>query len=171
MTKDVPKKETESILRNHVWASVGVSLIPVPFADFAGLTLIQFNMLRKLSRAYGIPFSRRPDKNTLSAWIASFADNAVFSVLRKAAIPAVSASLTASVTKIVPGIGQAAGVITMPVVSGAFTYAIGKVFIQHFASGETFLTFDPEKVKNYYAEMFEEGKKVAAEISKERNDT
>jgi len=59
----------------------------------------------------------------------------------------------------------------MPVVSGAFTYAIGKVFIQHFASGETFLTFDPEKVRDYYTEMFEEGKKVAAEISKERNDT
>ena len=45
------------------------------------------------------------------------------------------------------------------------TYAVGKVFIQHFESGETFLTFYPEKVKAYYAEMFEEGKKAAEAVA------
>ena len=38
----------------------------------------------------------------------------------------------------------------MPVIAGA-AYAVGKVFIQHFASGGTFLTFDPEKVRAHYA--------------------
>jgi len=38
----------------------------------------------------------------------------------------------------------------MPIVAGAATYAIGKVFVRHFASGGTFLTFNPEKVKDYY---------------------
>ncbi|MCP4106117.1 MAG: hypothetical protein GY749_11350 [Desulfobacteraceae bacterium] len=51
----------------------------------------------------------------------------------------------------------------MPVAASASTYALGKIFIQHFASGGTFLTFDPEKVKAYYAEMFEDGKKVAGQ--------
>ncbi|QTA87808.1 YcjF family protein [Desulfonema magnum] len=174
MTKHISKEDIDSILRYHVWASMGVSLIPLPLADFAGLTLVQFNMLRKISKAYGIPFIRKPDKNTLSSWIAvlaSFADDAAFAAIRTTALPAVSVSLSASVAKFVPGIGQTAGVITMPMISGAFTYAIGKVFIQHFASGGTFLTFDPEKVKDYYAEMFEEGKKVAVEIRKERKKT
>jgi len=31
--------------------------------------------------------------------------------------------------------------------SGAYAWALGKVFIQHFQSGGTFLDFDAEKVK------------------------
>ncbi len=58
----------------------------------------------------------------------------------------------------------------MPILCGAATYATGKVFIQHFASGGTFLTFDPAKVKAHYAQMFEEGKKVSSKIRKERKE-
>ena len=88
---------------------------------------------------------------------------AVF-VITSVTLPSASTTLAASAAKAVPVIGQTAGVIGMPIVSGAATYAMGKVFIQHFASGGTFLTFNPEKVRNYYAEMFREGEKVAADI-------
>ncbi len=88
---------------------------------------------------------------------------AVF-VITSVTLPSASTTLAASAAKAVPVIGQTAGVIAMPIVSGAATYAMGKVFIQHFASGGTFLTFNPEKVRNYYAEMFREGEKVAADI-------
>jgi hypothetical protein len=50
----------------------------------------------------------------------------------------------------------------MPVVAGGATYAIGKVFIQHFESGGTFLTFDPKAVKEFYAEQLKEGNSIAA---------
>ena len=40
-------------------------------------------------------------------------------------------------------------------------YAMGQLFVQHFESGGTFLTFDPEKVRGHYAELFEEGKELA----------
>jgi hypothetical protein len=40
---------------------------------------------------------------------------------------------------------------------------MGKVFIQHFESGGTFLTFDPQQVRDYYAQQFEKGKE---EVSK-----
>ena len=68
----------------------------------------------------------------------------------------------------IPVLGQTAGVITMPIVAGATTYAIGKIFVQHFASGGTFLTFDPDKVKAYYTELLQEGQQVASEMKKER---
>ncbi len=74
---------------------------------------------------------------------------------------AVEPVLLASVVKFIPVIGETAGVVAMPILAGATTYAVGKVFVQHFASGGTLLTFDPDKVKEYYAQMFEEGKKVA----------
>ena len=50
----------------------------------------------------------------------------------------------------------------MPALAGASTYAVGKVFVQHFESGGTFLNFDPEDVRDYYAEQFEKGKAAAA---------
>jgi len=37
-------------------------------------------------------------------------------------------------------------------IHAASTYAIGKVFLQHFESRNTMLTSDPEKVRVYYAE-------------------
>lgn len=151
---EVSQTETDRILRHHVWAAMGLGLIPLPLADMAGLTLVQINLLRKLSKRYGIPFSKGAVKNILSA-------------LFGGVFPAsVSGPLAASLTKFIPAAGQTAGVMTMPVIAGATTYALGKVFIQHFASGGTFLTFDPEKVKAYYREMFEEGKKVAADMRK-----
>jgi uncharacterized protein (DUF697 family) len=73
-----------------------------------------------------------------------------------------------SLIKAIPVIGQIAGLFSAPILYGASTYATGKVYNQHFASGGTFLTFDPEKVKDYYTKMFEEGKKVAADIKNER---
>ena len=40
------------------------------------------------------------------------------------------------------GVGTVIGALTMPVVSAGATYVIGKVFIQHFASGGTLLDFN-----------------------------
>ncbi len=51
--------------------------------------------------------------------------------------------------------------------SGASTYAIYKVFIQHFESGGTFLDLDPSKVKSYFSEQFTKGKAVAADLKKD----
>jgi len=54
----------------------------------------------------------------------------------------------------------------LPAVAGASTYAVGQVFIQHFESGGTFLDFDPEKVKGYFAEQFEKGKLAVGDLKK-----
>ena len=47
-----------------------------------------------------------------------------------------------SLIKGVPAIGWAVGAVTMPALSAGATYVIGKVFIQHFASGGTLLDFN-----------------------------
>jgi hypothetical protein len=49
-------------------------------------------------------------------------------------------------------------------VSGASTYAIYKVFVQHFESGGTFLDLEPAKVKSYFSEQFAKGKKFAMDL-------
>jgi uncharacterized protein (DUF697 family) len=145
------KADADKVLRNHIIGSMGVGLIPVPLVDFVALTGIQLNMLRRLAKEYGVPFSKDKVKNTLA------------SLLGSGLSISVSGGMT-SLVKSIPVIGQTAGALAMPVLAGATTYAVGKVFIQHFASGGTFLDFDPEKVKDYYAEMFKEGEKVASEM-------
>ena len=49
----------------------------------------------------------------------------------------------------VPGIGWAVGALSMPVLSAGATYVIGKVFIQHFASGGTLLDFNPPDYREF----------------------
>jgi hypothetical protein len=58
--------------------------------------------------------------------------------------------------------GAILGAVTLPFFAGAATYAIGKVFMQHFASGGTFLDFDPDKVRGYFREQFGKGKATMA---------
>jgi Uncharacterized protein/domain associated with GTPases len=55
----VPREETDKIIRQHMWSSMGVSLIPIPLIDFTAITVIQFNMIRKLSRQYGVPLIKK----------------------------------------------------------------------------------------------------------------
>lgn len=141
------------LLRQHVWGAMGVGLIPFPITDIVGLMAIHLNLLRKLAQRYHVPFKKDVAKNIITSLVTS--------TLPVALTPAV----VLSVAKIIPGLGQTAGVLTLPLLGGASTYALGKVFIQHFASGGTFLTFDPEQVKAYYQQMFEEGKQVVSEMS------
>jgi len=146
--------DLDKLIRHHVYYAMGVGLIPVPLADFAGLTGIQINLLRKIAKAYDIPFFKDSVKNILSSLVGGV-------------LPlAIATPLAASISKFLPVMGQTVGVVTMPILSGATTYALGKVFIQHFASGGTFLTFDPEKVKSFYKDMLKEGENVAADIKK-----
>ena len=156
VVRDVPKEELDKTIRHHVWGAMGVSLVPIPLVDLAALTGVQINLVRVLAKQYEIPFLKDTVKNILSVLIGS------------ATPVAVGVPLAASLAKFIPFLGEAIGVITMPIVAGASTYAVGKVFIQHFASGGTFLTFNPEKVKAYYAEMFKEGEKVTTEMKKEK---
>lgn len=157
VVKDVPKAELDQMIRQHIYAAIGVSLVPIPLVDLVGLTGVQLNLLRVLAKKYDIPFLKDTVKQILSVLVGS------------ATPVAVGVPLAASLAKFIPFLGETVAVITMPVVAGASTYAIGKVFIQHFASGGTFLTFNPEKVKAYYAEMFEEGEKVAVEVKKDKD--
>jgi uncharacterized protein (DUF697 family) len=150
--------EMEKVIMHHVWASIGIGLVPIPAVDMVALTATQLNLVRKIAKLYEVPFLQDKVKNIIGSLIGS--------VLPSATGPA----LAASITKSVPIIGWTAGAITMPAIAGASTYALGKVFVQHFGTGGTFLTFDPEKAKKYYAEMFKEGKGVANEAEKVAED-
>ncbi len=121
--------------RFALWSGAA-GLLPIPFVDVAAVGGLQLQMLRRLSQIYGVPFSANRGKSIIASLMGSM-------------IPATSGMGAASALKTVPAIGTAVGTITMSGVSAAATYAIGKVFIQHFASGGTLLDFDPPDYRDF----------------------
>jgi len=145
---EIPQEKIDKLIRNHVYTSMAVGLVPVPVVDFIGVTGIQINLVRKMAKMYDIPFSRETTKNIIISLVGG-------------AVPAVASFPAASAVKAIPVIGMSLGAVSMPVISGASTYAVGRVFYRHFASGGTFLTLDIEKAKAYYAEMFQKGQNMS----------
>ena len=143
----------DGVIRNHALGAAAVGLIPVPAVDFVGLTALQLNLLRRLAQIYEVPFSQELGKKSIGALVAGFT-------------PMVLSAPLASAVKVVPMIGSTLGGLAMSAVAGASTYAIGKVFLQHFDSGGTFLNFNPNAVRAYYREQFERGKQVVKSAAK-----
>ena len=150
--RDLSKeKQAQKLIKDGVILSVGGGLLPVPILDLIGIAGGQTHMLRQLSELYRIPYSQHRAKNIIATLIASLGTGYV------------GTGLVASVVKTVPFVGSMAGVVSLPIIAGASTYALGKVFVQHFESGGTFLNFEPEKTKTYFARQFAEGKLVVGE--------
>ena len=159
-TEITPEQLAEKAIRYHVYMSLGVGLVPIPFIDFIGVAGIQLRLLKKLAKIHDTPFSKDMVKNILG-------------VLGGGAFSAsLSPLIAASFSKTIPGIGQSLGAVGAASLSGASTYAVGKVFSRHFAEGGTFLSFDPEEAREFYKEMLKEGRQVVKDIkNKKKNES
>jgi uncharacterized protein (DUF697 family) len=126
---------TKLVERFALWSGAA-GLIPIPFVDVVTVGGLQLQLLRRLSEIYDVPFSVNRGKSIIAS-------------LMGAMIPATSSIGVGSVLKTLPVIGTAAGAVTMSGVSAGATYAIGKVFIQHFASGGSLLDFEPPDYREF----------------------
>ena len=142
----------DSIIKNHMIWSMGAGFIPVPIADLFAVSAIQLDMIRQMCKLYEVDFQQTQGKALITALTGSGL-----------------ARLGARAVKFIPGVGSMGGV-TMAVLSGASTFALGEVFKKHFETGGTFLDFDPQRLKNYYNEKFEKGKQVAEDMRKKKEN-
>lgn len=142
------ERQAEKIIRDYSFGSSLTGFIPVPFIDLLGLLSVQRVMLFKLSRLYGVPFKKNVVKIALTTLTGS--------VAATAASPVIS-----SMFKIIPGVGSVVGGASMAALGSASTYAIGKVFQQHFESGGTLDNFDLQKARKSFDEALEEGKELS----------
>ncbi|HKA75814.1 MAG TPA: YcjF family protein [Pseudolabrys sp.] len=137
--------------RFALWSGVA-GLIPVPIVDAVAVGGLQIQMLRRLSQIYDVAFSDNRGK-------------AVIASLAGSMIPTTSGIGAASMLKAVPILGTIASGFVMPVLSAGATYAIGKAFIQHFASGGTLLDFNPPDYREFirtHREMWDSRSKGAS---------
>ncbi len=139
------QERAQKIMTRYVLVASAVTLVFIPVLDVALLSSIQLKMLHSLADVYEVEFSDQLGKSLLAALVGS----------------TLPVSFSMSVIKIARFFSLYSfiiGSISASLFSSASTYALGKVFIQHFEMGGTLLNFNPDQVKAYYAEMFDEGK-------------
>lgn len=151
MTDAIPTTApADATIKKHMLAALAVGLVPMPWVDLAGLAGLQLNLVRSLAKIYAVEFSSQIGKSAVGALLGG-------------GIPVSLSANLGSLAKGLPGLGWIVGGTSAAVFGAASTYALGKVFAQHFESGNTLLTFDPAAAKAYYAQQYEQGK---AEVRK-----
>ena len=138
--------QAEQTIKKHVLAALAAGALPLPWMDLAALAGLQLNLVRSLATLYGVEFSGQLGKAAVGALLGG-------------GVPvSLSANLASLAKGLLPGLGWAVAGVGVALSGAASTYAVGKVFVQHFESGNTLLTFDPEQVRAYYAQQYERGK-------------
>jgi uncharacterized protein (DUF697 family) len=141
------------IHRNVLWA-LGVGVVPFPIADVVAVTAVQVKLLKELSEHYGVAFRTGLAKKLVGSLLAGLGGVGL------------GVMLGASLAKLIPVVGTALGVVSVPLAAGAFTHAIGRVFVMHFESGGTLLDFDPARMREHFRTEFEAAKDMVAQMHK-----
>jgi uncharacterized protein (DUF697 family) len=154
--------EVDKAIRGSVYAAMGIGIVPFPLINFAAVTASSLNMVRKLSRLYGVEFKEGIAKKILAAVVG-------------AGVGTLATPLVESVVGLVPIIGLPLVIGTRPVLNGATTYALGRMFVTHFERGGSFVGANIDAMKNDFADAFKnsrewlgdaiKGKEKAAEAT------
>jgi uncharacterized protein (DUF697 family) len=144
--------EADRVIKKHVIWALGAGLIPLPVVDFTAVTAVQMDMLSQLAQLYDVEYSVSTGKSFVAALTGT-----------------TFASIGASLVKLIPGVGTVLGEVSMSIMSGASTYAVGKVAVLHFETGGSLLDIDLDTAKRAYKEAYEEGKDVASKLGKDQD--
>ncbi len=141
------------ITQKHMMLASSAALIPAPFVDIFLTTGVQVRLVGQLAELYEKDFSIARTKYLIAALGGNYA----------VGISSLWGGL--SLAKAFPGLGVVVGSATMPVVMGASTYAIGRIFSHHFSLDGELTNFKPAKNRKYFQEQFKEGKQLVAGLS------
>lgn len=151
-SSETRQSRAAGIVRRNVYWALGVGIIPVAIVDVLGILGVELKMIKEISDAYGVTFKENVAKSIVSSLALS-----VGSV-------GIAGFVGGSLMKLIPAVGQIVGVLGVSVVAAAFTQALGNVFIMHFESGGTLLTFKPEQMRDYFRKEFEKAKATVSQL-------
>ena len=147
---NITELKAQKLIRNLSLWSAGVGLIPVPLVDALGVGGVQVYLIRELTKLYEVPFTRERAKALITAVVGG-------------GVPVLLGGSATSLLAAIPLVGQVLSVAVMPVISGASTLALGRVFNEHLKTGGTLLDFDSEALRTHYQSEFEKAKQEVAE--------
>jgi uncharacterized protein (DUF697 family) len=145
------QKKSDSIITQHVKFSMIAGAIPFPIVDIVAVTAIQMDMLKQLAATYGVDFNVERGKSLATS-------------IMGATLGSFIGRLGASALKAIPGIGTLLGIGSQVVFAGASTFALGKVFQDHFESNGDLLTINLEEMKKQFEAFLKKGKEFAENL-------
>lgn len=157
MNQEELEKKADLIINTHLGFAMVAGAIPVPVVDLIAVTAIQLDMLQQLADLYEVDFNNERGKSLVSALVGS-------------AIGTTLGRMGASAVKSIPGIGTILGIGSQVVLSGATTFAVGKIFQSHFQNNGTLFDFNVDSMKIKFEEFLNIGKRVAEKKEKEQSE-
>lgn len=138
----------ENIINRHMVWAMASGAIPLPIIDAIGVMFIQNDMIKQLCHLYDFDYYNNIGKAIVSSIISSSAARGISFLIRKP---------------------KAADRIMMAILSGAFTYAMGKMFISNFEKGISLINIDLKKGEELFDDNFDQGQEFATELIKKKN--
>jgi uncharacterized protein (DUF697 family) len=120
----------------HAGYAAAAALLP-PGLDLATIAGVQLKMLFDISKKFNIEFSEERGKAIIGALAGTLGSGGLN-------VP------VTSMIKAIPVLGHAAGTIGLAGLAYSATYALGRIFTAHYASGGNLLNFDPVAAKEAY---------------------
>ena len=122
------------IVYRYMSYSAGAALIPFAGVDVAALAGIHIALIKELCEHYDIDFTEHTARNVLIGVAASVVPGTVGSILGRKFL------------SMLPVANAMFGWALMSAGSAAFSYAIGRLFIEHFEGGGTLLSLDHRRL-------------------------
>jgi len=113
----------EDIIHKYALYAAGAGLVPIPLADLASITAVQYNMIKKLAATYEhVSFDHEKTKSILGALIGGISSFELGLIVRLFA-------------KGIPFFGPIIGGTAVSGFAYSSTKLIGEIFDDHFSSG------------------------------------
>jgi uncharacterized protein (DUF697 family) len=128
------RPEAMRIVHRYMAVSAGAAFIPVAGADVVTLAGIHVALIKQLCDHYEVPFTNHTARNVLIAVTISIVPGTLGSIVGR------------RILSLLPAIGAGFGWMLMSAGSAAFSYVIGRLFIEHFEAGGTLDSFDASRL-------------------------
>jgi uncharacterized protein (DUF697 family) len=145
ITTPPPQHEVDEIIRNRVYASLAVGLVPVPLVDLGALAAVQLELIHRLSKAYNLPFNREWVRKALSLILGTLT-------------PIFFAPTVSGLLRYIPVVGPSLGLAGGSLSFATATYLVGHAFAKRFAKGESVEDNDLNSISQEIKSGFEKGK-------------
>jgi uncharacterized protein (DUF697 family) len=135
--------ESGRIVNLYSKIAAAAGLLPGGLLNFGAILAVQVVMVWRISQAFGHTEGRERVRGSILSLFGSIVPTGLGhgAGLAIAAIPAMIA-------------GTVVYFVATPILAYAMTRAVGNVFIMHFESGGTLLTFDPKAFGEYFVNEF-----------------
>ncbi len=123
------------IVQTHTLLSIGSSLIPVPLLDSLAVSAVQYKLIVALAHHYRADF----EVQRARAVAASIGVGITQEAFRSTPVAAAFGTWVAGIPVIGVGLRQ----IGWPAILAAYTYVLGKSYVEHYETGGQFANFKP----------------------------